>query len=61
MRLCSRYGVPVLSLDNVRTWLAAGVLAVGIGSDLIREAVQTADLDWITQRATADVECVQGS
>lgn len=50
-----------VSLDNIQTWLAAGAVAVGIGSDLTREAVKTGNLDSVTRRAKAYVEHVLGS
>jgi len=48
-------------LDNVQAWLEAGAVAVGIGSDLTKEAVKSGDLDSITRRAKAYVDCARGN
>lgn len=41
-----------VTLDNVGDWIAAGAVAVGIGSDLTTEAVKKGDLSLIAQRAS---------
>ncbi|WP_139489020.1 bifunctional 2-keto-4-hydroxyglutarate aldolase/2-keto-3-deoxy-6-phosphogluconate aldolase [Brevibacillus dissolubilis] len=40
-------------LENIHEWLAAGAVAVGIGSDLTKEAVKTGNYDLITEKARA--------
>ncbi|MFC4304277.1 bifunctional 2-keto-4-hydroxyglutarate aldolase/2-keto-3-deoxy-6-phosphogluconate aldolase [Cohnella boryungensis] len=40
-----------VTLDNVGEWIAAGAVAVGIGSDLTNEAVKKGDLSLIAKRA----------
>jgi len=40
-----------VTLDNVGDWIAAGAVAVGIGSDLTTEAVKKGDLSLIAGRA----------
>jgi len=42
-----------VTLDNVGEWIAAGAVAVGIGSDLTAEAVKKGDLSLIAKRAEA--------
>ncbi|XID93954.1 bifunctional 2-keto-4-hydroxyglutarate aldolase/2-keto-3-deoxy-6-phosphogluconate aldolase [Paenibacillaceae bacterium WGS1546] len=41
-----------VTLDNVGDWIAAGAVAVGIGSDLTTEAVKKGDPSLIAQRAS---------
>jgi 2-dehydro-3-deoxyphosphogluconate aldolase/(4S)-4-hydroxy-2-oxoglutarate aldolase len=49
-----------VSLDNIRDWKAAGVVAVGVGTELIqKEAVLAGRFDSITTRAKAFVEAIQ--
>ena len=57
MRLCNRYGVSVLPLDNMQPRLGAGPVKMVIESDVTREAavVQTNDLDSISRRASVYV------
>lgn len=40
-----------VSLDNLADWIKAGAFAVGIGSDLTKEAVQTGDYTKISNKA----------
>ncbi|WP_168121535.1 bifunctional 2-keto-4-hydroxyglutarate aldolase/2-keto-3-deoxy-6-phosphogluconate aldolase [Paenibacillus sp. HB172176] len=42
-----------VSLDNLKDWVKAGAVAVGIGSDLTKEAVKTGDLTLIEKKAAA--------
>lgn len=42
-----------VNLDNIQQWLSAGAIAVGIGSNLTKEAVQTGNYDIITEMAKA--------
>lgn len=42
-----------VSLDNLKDWIKAGAVAVGIGSDLTKEAVKTGDFSIIEQKAAA--------
>lgn len=45
-----------VSLDNLAGWIKAGAVAVGIGSDLTREAIKTGDLSLVAQQASRYVE-----
>lgn len=45
-----------VSLDNLADWIKAGAFAVGIGSDLTREAMQTGDLSFVKQKAKQYVD-----
>jgi 2-dehydro-3-deoxyphosphogluconate aldolase / (4S)-4-hydroxy-2-oxoglutarate aldolase len=47
-----------VSLDNVKDWIKAGAVAVGIGSDLTKGA-KTGDYESITNTAAAYVEAVR--
>lgn len=47
-----------VSLDNVKDWVKAGAVAVGIGSDLTKGA-KTGDYEAITKTAEAYVEAVR--
>jgi 2-dehydro-3-deoxyphosphogluconate aldolase/(4S)-4-hydroxy-2-oxoglutarate aldolase len=47
-----------VSLDNVKDWVKAGAVAVGIGSDLTKGA-KTGDYESITNTAAAYVEAVR--
>lgn len=40
-----------VSLDNLKDWIKAGAVAVGIGSDLTKDAVKTGDLTLIEKKA----------
>ncbi|MCU6712351.1 bifunctional 2-keto-4-hydroxyglutarate aldolase/2-keto-3-deoxy-6-phosphogluconate aldolase [Paenibacillus sp. J5C_2022] len=42
-----------VSLDNLKDWIKAGAVAVGIGSDLTKEAVAKGDFSIIEQKAAA--------
>ncbi|RIX60422.1 bifunctional 4-hydroxy-2-oxoglutarate aldolase/2-dehydro-3-deoxy-phosphogluconate aldolase [Paenibacillus nanensis] len=42
-----------VSLDNLKDWVKAGAVAVGIGSDLTKEAVKTGDLSLIEKKAAS--------
>lgn len=42
-----------VSLANLKDWIHAGAVAVGIGSDLTKEAVKNGDFNLITQKAEA--------
>jgi len=42
-----------VSLDNLKDWVNAGAVAVGIGSDLTKDAVKTGDFSIIEQKAAA--------
>ncbi|MBM7566975.1 bifunctional 2-keto-4-hydroxyglutarate aldolase/2-keto-3-deoxy-6-phosphogluconate aldolase [Paenibacillus sacheonensis] len=44
-----------VGLDNLKEWIAAGAFAVGIGSDLTKEAVASGNYDLITAKASAYV------
>lgn len=44
-----------VSLDNLKDWIKAGAVAVGIGSDLTKEAVKTGDFSLIETKAAAYV------
>lgn len=41
-----------VNLDNLAEWIAAGAIAVGIGSDLTREAVSKQDYTLVAKKAT---------
>jgi 2-dehydro-3-deoxyphosphogluconate aldolase/(4S)-4-hydroxy-2-oxoglutarate aldolase len=45
-----------VSLSNLKEWIEAGAFAVGIGSDLTKEAVRTGDYALVTAKAQAYVE-----
>lgn len=45
-----------VTLDNIGEWIAAGAVAVGIGSDLTNEAVKKGDLSLIAARAAQYVQ-----
>lgn len=45
-----------VSLGNLKEWIASGAFAVGIGSDLTKEAVQKGDFSLITAKAQAYME-----
>ncbi|CAM3560550.1 bifunctional 2-keto-4-hydroxyglutarate aldolase/2-keto-3-deoxy-6-phosphogluconate aldolase [Marinicrinis lubricantis] len=42
-----------VDLNNMKQWLEAGAVAVGIGSDLTKEAVKQKDYSLVTQKAKA--------
>ncbi|HIW31238.1 MAG TPA: bifunctional 2-keto-4-hydroxyglutarate aldolase/2-keto-3-deoxy-6-phosphogluconate aldolase [Candidatus Paenibacillus intestinavium] len=42
-----------VSLSNMKEWISAGAVAVGIGSDLTKEAVKTGDFNLIKLKAEA--------
>ncbi len=45
-----------VDLNNLGDWIKAGAVAVGIGSDLTKEAVKTGNFELITEKAAAYVE-----
>ncbi|WP_040950301.1 bifunctional 2-keto-4-hydroxyglutarate aldolase/2-keto-3-deoxy-6-phosphogluconate aldolase [Gorillibacterium massiliense] len=45
-----------VSLQNLQEWIKAGAFAVGIGSDLTKEAVQKQDFSLIAEKARTYVE-----
>ncbi|QHW33483.1 bifunctional 4-hydroxy-2-oxoglutarate aldolase/2-dehydro-3-deoxy-phosphogluconate aldolase [Paenibacillus rhizovicinus] len=45
-----------VGLENLKDWVKAGAFAVGIGSDLTKEAVASGDFDNITRKAKAYME-----
>ncbi|GIQ69169.1 bifunctional 4-hydroxy-2-oxoglutarate aldolase/2-dehydro-3-deoxy-phosphogluconate aldolase [Xylanibacillus composti] len=45
-----------VDLDNLGDWIKAGAVAVGIGSDLTKEAVKTGNFELITEKAAAYVD-----
>ncbi|MWC29987.1 bifunctional 2-keto-4-hydroxyglutarate aldolase/2-keto-3-deoxy-6-phosphogluconate aldolase [Paenibacillus sp. MMS18-CY102] len=50
-----------VSLDNLKDWIKAGAVAVGIGSDLTKEAVQTGDYSSIERKAAAYIEAYRSA
>ncbi|MCC3373274.1 bifunctional 2-keto-4-hydroxyglutarate aldolase/2-keto-3-deoxy-6-phosphogluconate aldolase [Cohnella sp. REN36] len=50
-----------VTLDNLGEWIAAGAVAVGIGSDLTNEAVRRGDLSLIAARAAQYVEAFRAA
>lgn len=42
-----------VSLDNLKDWIKAGAVAVGIGSDLTKDAVKSGDFSLIEKKAAA--------
>lgn len=48
-----------VSLDNLAEWVKAGAYAVGIGSDLTKEAVQTGDYTKIAAQAEQYIKAFQ--
>ena len=42
-----------VSLDNLKDWIKAGAVAVGIGSDLTKDAAKTGDFSLIEKKAAA--------
>jgi len=42
-----------VSLANLKEWIQAGAVAVGIGSDLTKEAVKTGNFDLIKEKSAA--------
>lgn len=45
-----------VNLANLADWVKAGAFAVGIGSDLTKEALQTGNLQLVTEKARAYVQ-----
>lgn len=45
-----------VSLGNLGEWIAAGAVAVGIGSDLTAEAVKTGDHSLVAKKAAQYIE-----
>lgn len=50
-----------VSLDNLSEWIKAGAVAVGIGSDLTKEAVQTGDFSLVAKKARQYVEAYRAA
>lgn len=50
-----------VSLDNLKDWIKAGAVAVGIGSDLTKDAVKTGDFSLIEQKASAYMEAYRSA
>lgn len=50
-----------VSLDNLKDWIKAGAVAVGIGSDLTKDAVKTGDFSLIEQKAKAYMEAYRSA
>ncbi|WP_341280959.1 bifunctional 2-keto-4-hydroxyglutarate aldolase/2-keto-3-deoxy-6-phosphogluconate aldolase [Paenibacillus sp. FSL H8-0537] len=50
-----------VSLDNLGEWVKAGAVAVGIGSDLTKEAVKTGDYSLIEAKARAYIEAYRSA
>lgn len=50
-----------VSLDNLGEWIKAGAVAVGIGSDLTKEAVKTGDYSLVAEKARQYVEAYQAA
>lgn len=42
-----------VNLDNLHEWIKAGAFAVGIGSDLTKDALKSGDYNLITEKARA--------
>ncbi|MFS1512076.1 bifunctional 2-keto-4-hydroxyglutarate aldolase/2-keto-3-deoxy-6-phosphogluconate aldolase [Chengkuizengella sp. SCS-71B] len=45
-----------VNINNLHEWIQAGAFAVGIGSDLTKEAEKTGDISIVTQKAEAYME-----
>jgi 2-dehydro-3-deoxyphosphogluconate aldolase/(4S)-4-hydroxy-2-oxoglutarate aldolase len=50
-----------VSLDNLAEWIKAGAVAVGIGSDLTKEAVKTGDFSLIADKAKQYVDAYKAA
>ncbi|MUT64559.1 bifunctional 2-keto-4-hydroxyglutarate aldolase/2-keto-3-deoxy-6-phosphogluconate aldolase [Paenibacillus sp. NEAU-GSW1] len=50
-----------VSLDNLKDWIKAGAIAVGIGSDLTKDAVKTGDFSLIEKKASAYMEAYRSA
>lgn len=50
-----------VSLENLGEWIKAGAVAVGIGSDLTKEAVKTGDYSLVAQKARQYVEAYRAA
>ncbi|WP_338554447.1 bifunctional 2-keto-4-hydroxyglutarate aldolase/2-keto-3-deoxy-6-phosphogluconate aldolase [Paenibacillus sp. KS-LC4] len=50
-----------VSLDNLGEWVKAGAVAVGIGSDLTKEAVKVGDYSLIEAKARAYIEAYRSA
>jgi len=48
-----------VSLDNLKDWIKAGAVAVGIGSDLTKDAVKTGDFSLIESKAAAYIAALK--
>jgi len=45
-----------VNLDNLHEWIKAGAFAVGIGSDLTKDALKSGNLDLISEKARAYID-----
>ncbi|MFF3925950.1 bifunctional 2-keto-4-hydroxyglutarate aldolase/2-keto-3-deoxy-6-phosphogluconate aldolase [Paenibacillus lactis] len=45
-----------VNLDNLHEWIKAGAFAVGIGSDLTKDAMKSGNLDLISEKARAYID-----
>lgn len=50
-----------VNLDNLGEWIESGAFAVGIGSDLTKEAVKTGNYDSIAEKARAYVQAFKAA
>lgn len=50
-----------VNLHNIKDWLQAGAFAVGIGSDLTKEALQTGNFDLVADQARAYVQAYRNA
>lgn len=50
-----------VSLENLGEWISAGAVAVGIGSDLTKEAVKTGDYSLVAKRAAQYIEAYKNA
>jgi 2-dehydro-3-deoxyphosphogluconate aldolase/(4S)-4-hydroxy-2-oxoglutarate aldolase len=48
-----------VNLQNLKDWIKAGAFAVGIGSDLTKEALKTGNYDLVAEQARAYVKAFQ--
>ena len=50
-----------VGLDNMKDWIAAGAFAIGIGSDLTKEAMASGNLELVTAKARDYVKAYQAA
>ncbi|MFC4779230.1 bifunctional 2-keto-4-hydroxyglutarate aldolase/2-keto-3-deoxy-6-phosphogluconate aldolase [Paenibacillus sp. GCM10023252] len=50
-----------VSLDNLADWIKAGAVAVGIGSDLTKDAVKSGDFSLIEKKSAAYIEAYRAA